>query len=210
MLILSSYSLPVAVSKMVSARLARGQYRNARKILRAALFYATIVGGVGFCALWFGSGFFAEHVIKMPYSAYALKVLAPTVWIMAYLGVLRGFFQGHSTMVPTAVSQIFEQIVNAVISLLAAKSLFDPGYEIQSGLRFYRVFLCVRCGWRRSWYGSRSFDSADLIRWPVSDVPSKDEAADTQGTGNVSRKLWYDHQYLVSDCCADHRQQQPL
>ena len=129
MLILSSYSLPVAVSKMVSARLARGQYRNARKILRAALFYATIVGGVGFCALWFGSGFFAEHVIKMPYSAYALKVLAPTVWVMAYLGVLRGFFQGHSTMVPTAVSQIFEQIVNAVISLLAAKSLFDLGVK---------------------------------------------------------------------------------
>lgn len=129
MLILSSYSLPVAVSKMVSARLARGKYRNARKILRAALFYATIVGGVGFCALWFGSGFFAEHVIKMPYSAYALKVLAPTVWIMAYLGVLRGFFQGHSTMVPTAVSQIFEQIVNAVISLLAAKSLFDLGVK---------------------------------------------------------------------------------
>ena len=129
MLILSSYSLPVAVSKMVSARLARGQYRNARKILRAALFYATIVGGVGFCALWFGSGFFAEHVIKMPYSAYALKVLAPTVWIMAYLGVLRGFFQGHSTMVPTAISQIFEQIVNAVISLLAAKSLFDLGVK---------------------------------------------------------------------------------
>ena len=129
MLILSSYSLPVAVSKMVSARLARGQYRNARKILRAALFYATIVGGVGFCALWFGSGFFAEHVIKMPYSAYALKVLAPTVWVMAYLEVLRGFFQGHSTMVPTAVSQIFEQIVNAVISLLAAKSLFDLGVK---------------------------------------------------------------------------------
>ena len=129
MLILSSYSLPVAVSKMVSARLARGQYRNARKILRAALFYATIVGGVGFCALWFGSGFFAEHVIKMAYSAYALKVLAPTVWVMAYLGVLRGFFQGHSTMVPTAVSQIFEQIVNAVISLLAAKSLFDLGVK---------------------------------------------------------------------------------
>ena len=129
MLILSSYSLPVAVSKMVSARLARGQYRNARKILRAALFYATIVGGVGFCALWFGSVFFAEHVIKMPYSAYALKVLAPTVWVMAYLGVLRGFFQGHSTMVPTAVSQIFEQIVNAVISLLAAKSLFDLGVK---------------------------------------------------------------------------------
>ena len=144
MLILSSYSLPVAVSKMVSARLARGQYRNARKILRAALFYATIVGGVGFCALWFGSGFFAEHVIKMPYSAYALKVLAPTVWVMAYLGVLRGFFQGHSTMVPTAVSQIFEQIVNAVISLLAAKSLFDLG--VKSNLVYGSTEYSYACG----------------------------------------------------------------
>lgn len=129
MLILSSYSLPVAVSKMVSARMANGQHRNSVKILRAALFYATIVGGAGFFVLWFGSGFFAEHVIKMPYSAYALKILAPTVWIMAYLGVLRGFFQGHSTMIPTAVSQIFEQVVNAVVSLLAAKSLFDLGVK---------------------------------------------------------------------------------
>lgn len=127
LLILSSYSLPVAVSKMVSARLAKNQYRNSMRILKAALFYATVVGGVGFCALWFGAGFFADKVIKMPFSAYALRVLAPTIWIMAYLGVLRGFFQGHSTMVPTAVSQIFEQIVNAVVSLLAAKTLFEMG-----------------------------------------------------------------------------------
>ena len=43
-LLLSSYSLPLAVSKMVSARLAGKQYRNAARILRAALCYATIVG----------------------------------------------------------------------------------------------------------------------------------------------------------------------
>lgn len=129
LLILSSYSMPVAVSKMVSARLAKNQYRNAVRILTAAMGYATIVGGIAFAALWFGADFFACQVIKMPFSAYALRVLAPTIWIMAYLGVLRGFFQGHSTMVPTAVSQIFEQIVNAVVSLLAAKTLFDVGVK---------------------------------------------------------------------------------
>ena len=127
LLILSSYSLPVAVSKMVSARLAKGQYRNMVRILRASLFYATAAGAAGFAVLWFGADFFAGQVIRMPLSAYALRVLAPTIWIMAYLGVLRGFFQGHSTMVPTAASQIFEQVVNAVVSLLAAKSLFDLG-----------------------------------------------------------------------------------
>jgi len=39
MLILSSYSLPLAVSKMVSARMAKGQYRNAVRVLKAALVY---------------------------------------------------------------------------------------------------------------------------------------------------------------------------
>ncbi len=128
LLIMSSYSLPVAVSKTVSARLAKGQYRNSTRIFRAALFYATIAGLAGFCALWFGAEYFAE-VISMPYSVYAIKALAPTIWIMAYLGVLRGYFQGHSTMIPTAVSQIFEQVINAVVSIVAASVLFDIGLK---------------------------------------------------------------------------------
>ena len=61
------------------------------------------------------------------FSSYALKTLAPTIWIMAYLGVLRGYFQGTGTMVPTAVSQILEQIVNAVVSVVAAGLLFQTG-----------------------------------------------------------------------------------
>ena len=126
LLIMSSYSLPVAVSKMVSARLAKHQYRNAQRILRASLFYATIAGAIGAAILWFGADFFG-NTIKMPYSSYALRTLAPTIWIMAYLGVLRGYFQGHSTMIPTAVSQVFEQVVNAVISILAAGALFQIG-----------------------------------------------------------------------------------
>ena len=88
LLIMSSYSLPVAVSKMVSARLAKNQFRNSVRILYAALFYATIAGALGFAALWFGADYFATVVIKMPFSAYALRALAPTIWVMAYLGVL--------------------------------------------------------------------------------------------------------------------------
>lgn len=129
LLIMSSYSLPVAVSKMVASRLAVGQYRNAGRILKASLIYATIAGGACFCLMWFGADYFADKVLKMPFSSYALKTLAPTIWVMAYLGVLRGYFQGHSTMVPTALSQIVEQIVNAVVSLLAASTLFGLGVK---------------------------------------------------------------------------------
>ena len=126
LLILSSYSMPVAISKMISARLAKGEYENCRRILKTGLLYATVTGGLAAIVLWFGSDFFAG-LIKTPYSSYALKTLAPTIWIMAYLGVLRGYFQGTGTMIPTAISQILEQVINAIVSVVAAGILFGVG-----------------------------------------------------------------------------------
>lgn len=129
LLIMSSYSLPVAVSRLVAARLAKNQYKNSVRIFKAAVFYATIAGALGFSVLWFGADYFAGVVLKLPFAAYALRALAPTIWVMAYLGVLRGYFQGYATMVPTAFSQILEQICNAVISILAASILFNIGLK---------------------------------------------------------------------------------
>ena len=130
-LLLSSYSLPLAVSKMVSVRLARKQYRNSVRILRAALVYATVVGALAAAVIWVGADFFAREVFFMPYAAFALKTLAPTVWIMAYLGVFRGYYQGQGTMVPTALSQVFEQIVNAIVSVAAGSWLFNQAIKVE-------------------------------------------------------------------------------
>ena len=127
LLIVSSYSLPTAVSKMVAVRLARKEYINSIKVLKVSLFYGTVVGSLGAAVLWFGADLFANDFLKMPYTSYALKTLAPTILIIAYLGVFRGYFQGIGTMLPTAISQIFEQIVNAVISIYAAAMLFQEG-----------------------------------------------------------------------------------
>lgn len=129
LLIVSSYSLPTAVSKMIATKNARKEYKNSVRILKAALFYGTVVGGIGAAVLWFGADFFATRFLNMPYTRYALKTLAPTIWVIAYLGVFRGYFQGLGTMIPTALSQIFEQIINAVISIVAAERLFNAGLK---------------------------------------------------------------------------------
>ena len=126
LLILSSYSMPTAISRIVSGNLAKGRYRNTERVLRAAFVYATGIGAVMFSVLWFGGSAIAD-LLQKPYCAFALKALAPTVWIMAYLGILRGYFQGTGDMVPTAISQILEQVLNAVISVLAAYILFHKG-----------------------------------------------------------------------------------
>ena len=118
LLLISSYSIPMAVSKIVSERLALKQYKNAHKVFRGALMYAALVGGVTALLAFFGGGFLlpANQQNAIP----ALQVLAPTIFLSAILGVFRGYFQAHQNMTPTSVSQIAEQIVNAIVSVLAA------------------------------------------------------------------------------------------
>lgn len=127
LLLLSSYSLPVVVSKMVSARIAMKEYKNAHRVFRCAMIFAVCTGAFFTLLCFFGSDFFVNVVVYSPMSATSLKVLAPTILFVAVLGVLRGYFQGMSTNIPTAISQILEQIVNAVVSVAAAYVLYRYG-----------------------------------------------------------------------------------
>lgn len=61
-LTLTSYSLPLAVSKLVSARNATGQYRNAHKVFKIALSFAFTVGGSAALLIFFGADFIATHI----------------------------------------------------------------------------------------------------------------------------------------------------
>ncbi|MFT3984087.1 MAG: polysaccharide biosynthesis protein [Lachnospiraceae bacterium] len=135
MLIISSYSLPVAVSKLVAARAAKGQYKNARKIYHGALLFAIISGGTTCLIVFFGADALAGTLMNLPKSAIALQLLAPTLLIVAVMGVIRGYFQGLGTMMPTAASQLIEQIVNAVVSVAAAIYLFEYGSKVADLLR---------------------------------------------------------------------------
>ena len=100
-LTISSYSLPLAVSKMVSARVAKGEYRNMRTVVTNALVYAVIAGLLAMNILFFGAGAF-ERLYDRPGLEMPLRVLAPTTFIVALLGVFRGYFQGHGDKIGRA------------------------------------------------------------------------------------------------------------
>lgn len=121
LLIISSYGMPMAVSKMVSARCAQRRYKNAYKLFRYSMAVSVFTGGAAALFVYFGADWL-EHQFFSKYSGVAipLRILAPTIFIVAVMGTLRGLFQGRKTMLPTAVSQIFEQIVNAFVSVSAA------------------------------------------------------------------------------------------
>lgn len=121
-LIISSYSLPVAVSKMVAAKNSRKEYINADRIFRCSLIYAVVVGLAAsvFCYVA------APVLVKAEGAVPVLQVLSPVIFFSAVLGTFRGLYQGQGTMIPTSISQIFEQIFNAIVSVLAAYLLVRP------------------------------------------------------------------------------------
>lgn len=124
LLIISSYGMPMAVSKMVSAKCSEKKYREAYHTFRCSMVVAFVTGGSAALFMYFGADFL-EAKLFASYRGVAipLRVLSPTIFIVAVMGVLRGLYQGRKTMMPTAVSQIIEQIVNAFVSVAAAYSL---------------------------------------------------------------------------------------
>ncbi|MCL2566254.1 MAG: polysaccharide biosynthesis protein [Defluviitaleaceae bacterium] len=123
LLILSSAGLPAAISKMVSTRLAFNQAKNAHQVFLVSLKFAICIGLMGSLFLFFGARLFS-NMLNTPEVFLSIRALAPTVFIFAILSVFRGYFQGMNNSVPTALSQIIEQILNAITSILLVFLLF--------------------------------------------------------------------------------------
>ncbi|MCC8014782.1 MAG: polysaccharide biosynthesis protein [Eubacterium sp.] len=128
-LILSSSGLPAAISKMISEKVALGEYKNARRIFKVSLFVAGTLGIIGMAIMFFGAERLAL-LVGSPRSVYTLMSLAPTVFICAVMSVYRGWYQGFNTTIPTAVSQVVEQIFNAFFSVYLAWVLLGYGIEM--------------------------------------------------------------------------------
>lgn len=129
-LMVSSFSLPLAVSKLMSERLHRGYTRSAYKVFLCAMRIAVMAGVILALITYLFAGIITKNVMNLEYAKYGLRVLAPAILIFAITGTFRGFFQGFSNMVPTAVSQLIEQVVNAAVSLYGAYVMVDYGRQL--------------------------------------------------------------------------------
>lgn len=120
-LLISSYSIPTAISKLISEKIALRQYKNVKRIMKCIFIYVCAIAGSAAIILFILAPFIVD-VNAVP----ALRVLCPTIFLSGLLGVFRGYFQAHKTTLYTSVSQIIEQIFNAVVALLAAYIFIQP------------------------------------------------------------------------------------
>jgi len=127
---ISSAGIPVAISIMVSEKIALGDYRGANRVFRISLYVLSITGIIFTFLLYFGAGWLIQfHIVRDPRAYYAIAALSPAIFFVTVLSSYRGYFQGLQLMTPTAVSQIFEQLFRVVTMIAAAYILLPRGLE---------------------------------------------------------------------------------
>ena len=116
LLTISSAGLPVAVSRMVADYLVRDDPRNAKFTFKVALNILVLIGAFFSIIMVFSNGLLVSMVDKKE-TAMGFYAIAPCVVIVCALSAFRGFFQGQQNMMPTAISQLIEQVGKVMLSL---------------------------------------------------------------------------------------------
>ncbi|MBE4906671.1 polysaccharide biosynthesis protein [Bacillus luteolus] len=128
-LVLSTYGFPVVISKLIAERYEHEDDSGAQRILIISFFLLSLMGIVSFSFLYWGAGLIAGMMGDNELSSL-IKVTSFSFLLLPVISLIRGYFQGRNNMIPTATSQIVEQLVRVVTILLFSYLLLLNGYSV--------------------------------------------------------------------------------
>ena len=126
--VIATAGFPVAISRMVSERVALGDYINAHKSFRLALNVTLVISAISFAICCFGARGIAMFYGN-PGAENSIRAISFALLFTPIAASLRGYFQGHQNMTPTAVSQVIEQMVRVGFGLALAYMFFRTSLE---------------------------------------------------------------------------------
>ncbi|GEN33075.1 MULTISPECIES: stage V sporulation protein B [Aneurinibacillus] len=126
---LATFGLNVSVSKLIAEADAQGESGKVRAILQMSLVIVFVLSIVFTAIMLVGASVISRYFLTDERAFYPLIAIAPIVPIVAVSSVLRGYFQGKQNMVPTASSQVVEQIVRMFTVIILASWLMPHGVE---------------------------------------------------------------------------------
>jgi len=129
LLVISTAGIPVALSKIMAEKIALNDYHEALRVFRIAFYLLMLSGVVIALVLILGAEYIALYLVKDVQAYYPLLAIAPAIFFVTVMASLRGFFQGQQNMIPTALSQLLEQLVRVGFSILLVIILLPIGLE---------------------------------------------------------------------------------
>lgn len=165
LLILATAGFPIAISKIVSERVAIGDTLGARRAFRVASIALVVLGLFFFLLLYTGAPviarFMGDEHLTTP-----LRAVAWSLPLVPMAAILRGYFQGHQNMMPTGVSQVIEQLIRVIFILVAAfwaMNVYQDAYLAGTGAVFAAFPGGIAAILVLLWYWRRDKQGAQLI-----------------------------------------------
>lgn len=128
-LVLATYGFPVVLSKLYMERKSSGDRTAIKRLLVVSGGFIFIICFAAFLLLYFGAGRLAS-MMGDPDLAILIKVVSAVFLLIPFTSVFRGYFQGSGNMVPTAYSQVSEQLIRVGTILTASVLLIKGGYDL--------------------------------------------------------------------------------
>ena len=129
LLLVTAYSLPEVLAKLIRARLQKGQNHNGFRVLKAALLVGLLYGILG--SLLFGG--LTEGLLKLlfktTYGSLTLRLFVPGYILFLACQILCGFFQGMGSAVPTMVAKLMKSVIWIVSGLIFCRMFQNYGQK---------------------------------------------------------------------------------
>lgn len=127
--VISTSGIPIAMSVMISTS-SKDKTVGAQVIFKIAARALLLIGIVCATAM-FGLAYPFSKLLGEEKCVYALLTISPGLLFACLTGAYRGYFQGLSRMVPTAVSQLIETVCKLVFGLLFVYLAIVAGYSTE-------------------------------------------------------------------------------
>ncbi|MBX4161514.1 MULTISPECIES: polysaccharide biosynthesis protein [Priestia] len=121
---IATAGMPMAVSKFVSKYNALGDYYTSRRMYRAGMKLMLVTGILAFLLLYSLAPVMSRITLggsdlnnSLEDVVMVMRMVSIALIVVPMMSLMRGFFQGHQSMGPTAVSQVVEQLVRVVFLL---------------------------------------------------------------------------------------------
>ncbi|GAB4074941.1 lipid II flippase MurJ [Barrientosiimonas marina] len=148
---ISTIGVPLAVSKFVSKYNALGDYETGMRMFKAGIMLMAVTGILAFLGLFIGAEWLAGFMITDEDNGIAvdditmvIRMVSFALLIIPSMSIVRGFFQGHQSMEPTAISQVVEQIVRISFILIASFTvvkILDGSIVTAVGFATFAAFI---------------------------------------------------------------------
>ena len=122
---IATAGVPLAVSKFISKYNALEEYAVGRKLFKSGLVIMLLTGVMAFLVMYLAAPILAEMSVgdkkaNLDNVTTVMRAVSFALIVVPFMSLIRGFFQGHQSMGPSALSQVVEQIVRIAFTLLGA------------------------------------------------------------------------------------------